>query len=628
MPQSPLSRFLWSLVALGLALYAALTLWLAFTGIFFPYQLDYGEGIVLWFTRQLALGQPIYFPLGEPYAASNYPPVFMLLAAPLYPLFGDSYIWGRWLNFASILIISALILRVVREETQPIAFPTSKRRSWSHQSLLAALLFFGSTFIYHWSPLFRVDMPGVAFTLVGIVFVWKWEHARHAPAASRTEWLLALAIPFFLLALYTKHSLFVAPIAAVIAIFFQNKRAALFFALTLGLIGGTIFLALDFLTRGAFRFDLIALNATVWTPHVFIPLIQNFILTYAVMLALAAWSWWTRVHVRQIGVLEIYAVAALLSLALAGREGAWQNYFLEAVVMVSIFTGLALARLLSQPRWQWALPLLLLVQLVLFWNDHDPRIALDLFSQTRSANEHVAPLVHAATGTIISEDMGLLVTNGKPVAYYTFPYSTLARAGRWDQHWETENLQSGNFPLVILWRGTREDVDHFGNFTRAFVSALDYGYAPSSEDALFQIYTPAPLAHQIPNANFGSIFELVGWTLTPDESTLHPNSDLTLTIVWRAQKIPPTRYTTFVHLEDASGSVIAQDDHEPHDGTYPTTHWAQDEMVRDTYRLHIPTNLKSRDYFLRVGWYDTTTQDRLTLPDGTDTIELKKFLVQ
>ncbi|RIK29634.1 MAG: hypothetical protein DCC52_07175, partial [Chloroflexi bacterium] len=88
--------------------------------------------------------------------------------------------------------------------------------------------------------------------------------------------------------------------------------------------------------------------------------------------------------------------------------------------------------------------------------------------------------------------MGLLATNDKPVIYYTFPYSTLARAGKWDQHWEIENLRAGKFAYVILRQGTAADVDHFGNFTRAFLSALHYGYAVESQDALYQVYAPAP----------------------------------------------------------------------------------------------------------------------------------------
>jgi hypothetical protein len=651
--QENFSRALLWLVALGLALYAALTVWLAFGGMFFPYQLDYGEGIVLWFVRQLAHGQAIYLLPGASYASSNYPPVFLLLGAALDGLFGASYVWGRFLNFAATLLVTAFIVRFVRGETRDV-----------RAALAAGLFFFGSTFVYHWAPLFRVDMPGVAFTLAGVFCVWRWERGSKQTADDRRQSLLdqnkvagsrpsrspetakvladspvqfhqvlvsrlqlGFALAFFLLALYTKHSLLVAPAAAALAIGLRDKRAALLFTLALGVIGGAIFLAMEIVTRGGWSFSLITANATVWTARVFLPLLQSFVLTYAVLLALAAWSWFRRVlRDRRIGILEIYAGAALLSVALAGREGAWENYFFEVIAMVCVFAGFAFARWQRNARRAWALPALLLVQLALFWNGHDPRIAQQLFDETRAANLQVAPLIQNAQGIILSEDMGLLVTNGKPVEYYTFPYSTLARAGKWDQHWEIENLRAGNFPLVVLRQGTRADVDHLGNFTRAFVSALDYGYDVLWQDAHYQVYVPAPLEYFEPHATFGELFALVGWSHAPDE--LRAGQTLTLTLVWQALRKPPTRYTDFVHLEDAHGGVIAQDDHEPKDGTYPTTQWAQSEMVRDTFRLRLPSNLKAGEYFLRAGWYDTNTQDRLSLAGGEDFVELKKFTVR
>jgi hypothetical protein len=406
----------------------------------------------------------------------------------------------------------------------------------------------------------------------------------------------------------------------------------IFFALALALSGGIIFELLDFMTNRSLEFGLITSNATVWVWGIFLPLIGNFLFTYAVLLALGAWAWWQRVRTKQVGVLEIYLVAAITSLVLAGREGAFENYFFEAIVMVCIFAGIALARLLRSaeraPLW---VPLALLLQLVLFWNEHHPALASHLFDITRAGNEHLAPFVQRANGTVISEDMGLLVTNNKPVDYYTFQYSTLARAGKWDQHWEVENLRAGKFPLVILNQGTREDVDHFGNFTRAFVSALDYGYGVLTEDAHYVAYAPAPLAH-LRGDDFDSKLELVGWSLAPLQSTtdvqvLRAGETLMLSVVWRAEQKLNARYTTFAHLENVTGGVVAQDDHEPMRGIYSTTGWAADEMVRDTYTLRLPASLPSSDYFLRVGWYDTTTQDRLGVKGGEDFVELQKWQV-
>jgi hypothetical protein len=175
------SRLLWLAVWIGLAIYLAFTLWLGFAGLAYPYQLDYGEGIVLWFAQELARGHAIYKPLADfPYASSNYPPVAMILAAILMPIFGDGYGAGRLLNFASALIVAALIWRIVRAETQSSLRAVSAKQSptWSHPAILAALFFLASPYLYHWVSLFRVDLIGLAFTFAGIYFARCWESSK------------------------------------------------------------------------------------------------------------------------------------------------------------------------------------------------------------------------------------------------------------------------------------------------------------------------------------------------------------------------------------------------------------------------------------------------------------------
>ena len=607
-----LTRFLWLAVWLGLIVYLALTLWLGIVGLTYPYQLDYGEGIVLWFAQQLAHAQPIYKGLADlPYASSNYPPVALLLSAALVPIFGDGYIGGRLLNFASALIIAALIYRVVRVETRD-------RRAGA----LAALFFLGSPYIFHWIPLFRVDLLGFAFGFGGVYALWEFDR-RESPVASRQSLVALFAVycslftAFFLLALYTKHSLIAAPLAAFLALWQRDRRRALVFACVLGALGGAIYLALDTATRGGFTFGLIESNATVFLPEQLGALLQNFVTTFPILLLLALWGWLTRVRAKKIGVLEWYAVIAIAALVMSGRVGAWENYFFEALAAACVFAGFVFHvsgfRLPFAPRFsQFAIPFLLLLQLALMW--HDPRIAADLVAYDFPANQELARLLAHTSGPIISEDMGALATSGKPVIYYTFQYSSLARSGKWDQHWELNALRDGVFPLVVLERGTREDVDHYHRFTREFVSALDRYYARTQTIGKYEIYTPAPLAH-LQSADFGDALALVGWSARPE--TLN-SATLNLTVVWQAKRVLTRRYTAFVHLTNSTGEKVTQDDHEPLGGIYPTTRWAANEMVRDVYTLNLPRELPLGRYVVRVGWYDTETGDRLPVSGSAD----------
>jgi hypothetical protein len=623
LPMNSLTRLLWFCVWAGLITYLGLTLWFGIVGLTYPYQLDYGEGVVLWFAQQLARAQPIYKGLtGLPYASSNYPPVAMLLSAALMPLFGDGYISGRLLSFASALIVAALIYRIVRAETRD-------RRAGA----LSALFFLGSSYIYHWIPLFRVDLLGLAFTFGGVYVAWLWEKTadrRPQTADYKPTFYFVLFTFAFLLALYTKHTLFAAPLAVFCALWQRERRRALTFAFALGALGGAIYLALDAATSGGFTFGLLESNATVFLFGQLGALLQNFAVTFPVLLLFAFWGWITRVRAKRIGALEWYAVIAFAALAMSGRVGAWENYFFEALGVACVFAGFEFQvlgfRLPAQflnfqvETLNLALPVLLLLQLALMW--HDPRIEASLVARDFPANQELARLLARTPGTVISEDMGALATSAKPIMYYTFQYSSLARSGKWDQNWELNGLRDSAFPIVILERGTREDVDHYRRFTREFVSALDRYYARTQTIGKYEIYTPAPLAH-LQSADFGDALALVGWSAQPQ--TVNPET-LNLTVVWQAKRALTRRYTAFVHLEKTGGNKVTQDDHEPLGGIYPTTRWAVYEMVRDVYMLNIPRDLAPGKYAVRVGWYDAETGDRLPVPGSADdTVILTTF---
>ncbi len=591
----------------------AFTAWLAFAGLTYPYQLDYGEGIVLWFAQEIARGHAIYKPLDAfPYSSSNYPPVAMLLSAALMPIFGDGYVSGRLLNIISALVVATLIFRIVQTETRKLS-----------GAMIAVLFFLASPYIYNWIALFRVDLIGLAFTFAGIYFVNTWQRKQ------RTLYFLLFTL-CFLLALYTKHSLFAAPVAVFLALWMRDKRTAIIFAVALGASGGTIYLALDVFTRGGFTAGLIDSNATVFLFDQVVALLKNFAFTFPILILLAAWAWLDRVRAKQIGVLEWYAIVAFAALALSGRVGAWENYFFEAIAIACVFMGFKFQvssfklNKLKPEILNLGFVILLFIQLALFARTTDPRVAADLIARDAPTNQELGVLLARTNGTIISEDMGALATHGKQVDYYTFQYSSLARAGKWNQHFELDGLRDQIFPLVILENGTRENVDHFRRFTREFVSALDRHYTLAQSIGKYRVYAPAP-GLRLQSANFGDAISLMGWHTQSE--TLKPGT-LNLTLVWQAQRAIPQNLVAFAHLERA-GEKIAQDDHAPLRGIYPTTRWAANEMVRDTFTLNVPEDLSPGMYVLRIGWYDNDTGDRLGVPDSVDdAFELTSFQVK
>jgi hypothetical protein len=106
----------------------------------------------------------------------------------------------------------------------------------------------------------------------------------------------------------------------------------------------------------------------------------------------------------------------------------------------------------------------------------------------------------------------------------------------------------------------------------------------------------------------GSSLELVGYDLA--EVARAPGSPLAVTLHWHALETPDRNYHVFVHLLDADGELVAQDDGPPARGQLPTRGWLPGEYVRDPRRLELPLDVPEGVYRLAVGLYDPVTYER------------------
>ena len=606
-----LSWALWAPALAGLLYQAGLTAWLGVTGLLFPYQLDYGEGVLLHFVREWAQGRPIYKDIGSyPYITSNYAPLVLVLALALTPVLGFSYAAGRVWTLLALAAITILLVAWVRREGG----------RWL-PAAAAGLIFLGSPYVYHWAPLFRVDLVGLALTLGGLYAVYVGCTASPGQGQTR-KGLLWLAAGLFVAGLYAKQSFFFAPAAAVAYLFFCVDRwKAVKMAAGMLALGGGLFLLINAFTRGGFWAGLVASNVNpfLWTE--FWKQQADFFQTFAVLGLLAAWYGVDKflldrtLPLRQkASPLDFYLLAALASLWFAGKAGAWENYFFEALAALVLCGGLGLARLGRHGQWLYpvAAPLLVLAQVGLMW--HTPGAAAQYLKLTRQSNEAMIPILARTPDPMVSEDMGLLVTNDKALDYYSFQYSQLARAGRWDQAWELGQLRDGRFSMVTLERGTRENVDRYQRFTREFLSELDRSYRHAATVGKYELYEPDPLQHAR-QASFGDRLALVGSSLhAPPE--VEPGDTISVTAVWQSQQALATDYTAFAHLVDQGGQGWAGDDHPPYNGLYPTGSWGAGEMVRDVYTLTVPVDAPPGLYDIQVGWYDPATMERLPVAGG------------
>ena len=122
-----------------------------------------------------------------------------------------------------------------------------------------------------------------------------------------------------------------------------------------------------------------------------------------------------------------------------------------------------------------------------------------------------------------------------------------------------------------------------------------------------------------------ALIELRGYDLAVSDASL------TVTLTWATQSVPPQDYTVFVHLMDAEGELLAQDDAPPNAGRYPTSWWLSGDVIRDPHTLALP-GAPSAGWELRVGLYDPATGARLPawddegqrLPGDSATLEIEE----
>jgi hypothetical protein len=119
---------------------------------------------------------------------------------------------------------------------------------------------------------------------------------------------------------------------------------------------------------------------------------------------------------------------------------------------------------------------------------------------------------------------------------------------------------------------------------------------------------------------FGDTIALEGYSL--DQNRIAPGGVVWLTLHWRAKGSTLRPYTVFIHLIDAQGHLVAQQDNWPVQGQWPPTCWQRGDLVVDPYAIDLANDLPAGAYSLFVGLYDAADGQRVLLPDGRDAFPL------
>jgi hypothetical protein len=123
--------------------------------------------------------------------------------------------------------------------------------------------------------------------------------------------------------------------------------------------------------------------------------------------------------------------------------------------------------------------------------------------------------------------------------------------------------------------------------------------------ALLFNLSPMPAADREVDAHFGD-FALENYR------TQKTDSGLLVMVEWSLKQVTTNNDSWFIHVVDASGNVVAQQDRQPQGGYAPTSSWKMGETVID--HLYFP-DVKGDGLRLRVGWVDPATQNLLPTID-------------
>lgn len=107
----------------------------------------------------------------------------------------------------------------------------------------------------------------------------------------------------------------------------------------------------------------------------------------------------------------------------------------------------------------------------------------------------------------------------------------------------------------------------------------------------------------------GDIVALRDFKVTP--AAARPGDVVRVTLYWEALKKGDRDYTVFLHLGTPGKEPLAQKDHQPQGGEYPTGLWDAGEMIEDESELIVPASVSPGEYQIMAGMYLLETMQRL-----------------
>jgi len=188
-------------------------------------------------------------------------------------------------------------------------------------------------------------------------------------------------------------------------------------------------------------------------------------------------------------------------------------------------------------------------------------------------------------------------------------------------------LAAHNRIYAILWATNESDPNGVieGYLDQRAFKTLDSWFG----NVRLAVYATADAAPQGPlreiGATFGDAIALRGYRLQADE--VASGDILRVALEWSCLAPVSEAYKVFVHLVDARGNIVGQQDGEPGGGSQPTTGWRAGEVIVDNHGLLIPPGSPPGAHTLRIGLYSAADGRRLPVSGGEDALDLSVVTV-
>jgi 4-amino-4-deoxy-L-arabinose transferase-like glycosyltransferase len=299
-----------------------------------------GEALTSGWTTRITYGETLYPNEGttfidtttwDPngYCMIPYPPVYYILWGLIDRISGPSGSTGPSISFVATLLTGGLLYLLVTRLT---------RRKLL--GLVGSILFLTSVTVTDWSIAPKSDMLALMFTILGLYL------------AVRNNVLWTVLI--FALAVFTKQSYIIAPLAVICYLLLKDRKKALVFTCTMGVFLLVPFILINYGTHGEFYRHIISFpiqsggsGIVDWSSTLSRLGILFGLNIIALSLGLGGLIF--NLIKKKIGLIEIwFCLTTVLMICTIGKPGASSNYGLESIaaacVIGSIFVGILLEK--------------------------------------------------------------------------------------------------------------------------------------------------------------------------------------------------------------------------------------------------------------------------------------------